>query len=260
MRTETDAGTGKGPDDFSLQWSYWTGTDWAVTTGVTVTAKGACNYPVNIFLSFTNVKTGAPITNTKVTLYRNTDLLYTDYNVQYDDGFMVFETEGVGNFSGAVTADGYVTEEFSTIVDYTASITYTIEVKMTPASEQLTISFTWGSSPDDMDLWVVSVKNSNESVMCITNYASVSTPTCQEITMNIDQKTGGLNGPENVTLTNPSVNKDYTYLIGVEDYKWTVSTKDEIINSGAKITIQNDALTQTEEATLSSSVTPSVSK
>ena len=79
--------------------------------------------------------------------------------------------------------------------------------------------------------------------------------------MDNDNTSGGEAGAETVTLLDNSINQEYVYLIGVEDYKWTVSTKDDIINSGAKITIQNSDLTETLEATLPSTVpAPTVSK
>ena len=186
LRTDTTAGTGTGPDDSSLQWSYWDGSAWTGTNDVSVSLLGVGD---ECIVTTTTTTTATPI-------------------------------------------------------------------------NPVTISFTWGSSPDDMDLWVVSVKDSDNS-NCTTNYASL-TPgysQCTEITLDIDQTMGGLIGPEIVTLKNPPVNKDYTYLIGVEDFKWTDSTKDEIINSGAKITIQNSDLTETVEAILPSSVpAPTVSK
>ena len=36
LRTEANAGTGAGPDDSSLQWSYWTGSAWSLTNDVAV--------------------------------------------------------------------------------------------------------------------------------------------------------------------------------------------------------------------------------
>ena len=111
------------------------------------------------------------------------------------------------------------------------------------------IEFTWGTptaNPADLDIWVVSVKNSDDST-CTTFYNETyyNVTACTEINLDVDQQSGGLNSDgtfnlETVTLSNPSVNKDYTYVIGVDDYNWDESSKDDIVNSAAKIRIYND--------------------
>ena len=208
-----------------------------------------------VTVSFKDSQTNVLITNARVTAYLNYNLLVTDSSVDGSDGTITFNVDCVGNFSGTVTADGFVSTGFWISVDSCGlSQTYTNTFSMDPVSDRVTIQFTWGSppadNPDDLDIWVVSVKNSDDSITCVTYFDDKTS--CTDISLATDQTSGGLNGPENVTLSNPSVNKDYTYIIGIEDYKWTLSNKDDIINSAATITIQNSKLVQTETEVISS--------
>ena len=78
-----------------------------------------------------------------------------------------------------------------------------------------------------LSLETVTYNIRNEST-CATSYENKNN--CTEINLDVDHLNGGLNGPETMTLTNPSVNKDYIYAIGVEDYLWfnSPSNRDSI--------------------------------
>ena len=47
-----------------------------------------------------------------------------------------------------------------------------------------------------------------------------------------------------MTLLDNSINKDYTYLIGIEDYGWGGQGQTDFTRSGAKITITNGIRTE----------------
>ena len=69
---------------------------------------------------------------------------------------------------------------------------------------------------------------------------------------------GGLNGPETVTLTDPTVNTYYTYVIAVNDFGWE-NNGTSFTTSGATITIQDSV--RIEEETLPLNLTaPGVSE
>ena len=115
---------------------------------------------------------------------------------------------------------------------------------MSPELEagQTRIIMSWGTeSPRDVDIHVISVKKSDQST-CRTYYDNQNG--CTEIIQDVDNRKGGNSGAETVTLLDNSINKEYTYLIGIEDYEWRGSGQTDFIHSEAKITITNGVETE----------------
>jgi len=197
-----------------------------------------------------------PVTNAKVTLYFNSSTpLYTDSRVDSSLGTIEFDIPSNGIYSGNVTADGFINSNFELNVNCTALVcTSSLLVALSPfiesndtvVSESVRVIMTWGEKPRDLDLWVVSYDVRNGST-CATWYANKNN--CTEKNLDVDETDGGLNGPETITLTNPSVNKDYVYAIAIDDY----SQSEDFITSGAKVQVVNAV--KTEEHTLPASVT-----
>ena len=71
--------------------------------------------------------------------------------------------------------------------------------------------------PRDLDIRVVSVRKSDKKT-CRTFHGNKKG--CPEISLDLDNTRGGLNGAETLTLLDKNVNKDYTYVIGVQDYNF----------------------------------------
>ena len=101
---------------------------------------------------------------------------------------------------------------------------------------------TWETdSVRDVDLHVVSVRNSDQAT-CRTYYGDMTG--CTMVNQDVDNTEGGNNGAETVTLLDNSINKDYTYLIGIEDYKWDGTWQTDFLQSGSKISITNGVNTE----------------
>ena len=110
---------------------------------------------------------------------------------------------------------------------------------MSPELEagQTRIIMSWETEkPFDLDIHVVSVRNSNQST-CRTYYRNMNG--CTKISQDTDNGSGGNNGSETMTLLDNSINNDYTYLIGMEDYGWGGQGQTNFTQCGAKITITN---------------------
>ena len=100
---------------------------------------------------------------------------------------------------------------------------------------------TWEKAqPTDLDIHVMSVKKTDES-MCRTFYGDKTG--CSQISLDLDNVRGGLNGAETVTLLDNNVNKDYVYIIAVEDYRFQ-SSGNLFLESGASISITNGVKTE----------------
>ena len=71
--------------------------------------------------------------------------------------------------------------------------------------------------PRNLDIRVVSVRKSDKKT-CRTFHGNKRG--CPKISLDLDNTRGGVNGAETLTLLDKNVNKDYTYVIGVEDYNF----------------------------------------
>ena len=76
------------------------------------------------------------------------------------------------------------------------------------------------------------------------------------ISQDVDNTNGGQNGAETITLLDNSINKDFTYLIGIEDYQWNGDGETDFLQSGSKITITNGANTEVDQMVGSSITYP----
>ena len=99
---------------------------------------------------------------------------------------------------------------------------------------------TWETEyPRDLDLHVFSVQRSNQSNFCRTYWGNLpphNAINCTEINLDLDNREGGINGSETITLLNNSVNKDYVYIIAVDDY----NNGTQILQSGVSVEINNN--------------------
>ena len=137
-------------------------------------------------------------------------------------------------------AEGFIP---STVTNYTMSCSSPVcdhvkLVSMSPtlAPGQTRIMMTWEKErPKDLDISVVSVRKSDKKT-CRTWYGNKDR--CPKISLDLDNTKGGPNGAETLTLLDNNVNKDYTYVIGVEDYGFE-SRGAKFLDSGCEIRITN---------------------
>ena len=110
----------------------------------------------------------------------------------------------------------------------------------TLAAGETRIMLTWETeAPSDIDIHIVSVQKSDHST-CRTYYGNKSG--CKKISQDLDNTSGGQNGAETMTLLDNAINKDYVYLIGIEDYNFE-SNGTPFLSSGATITVTNGVKT-----------------
>jgi len=221
----------------------------ACTTTPTTTAtttNTALNPDIEINLIIRNSQTNDPVTNATVTLYRNNELLEDKISVDPFDGTITFNAIGNGNYNGNISALGYFNHTFSIFVDCmysNCSYSRLLTLAQNRGIAEVTIALTWGETPQDLDLYVASVHNSDNTT-CVTYFGNSYG---YEHLYDVDQMFGGLNGPETVTLTDSSINTYYTYVIAVNDFGWE-NNGTSFTTSGATITILDSV--RIEEETL----------
>ena len=104
---------------------------------------------------------------------------------------------------------------------------------------------TWEKNdPKDLDIFVMAVSKVN-STTCLTYYGQKNG--CEEISLDVDNTNGGLNGAETVTLLNNTINKDYVYIIAVEDYQYSIGNTNgsAFLESWAAVRITNNVADET---------------
>ena len=159
------------------------------------------------------------------------------------DGSAFISVHKNGFYSVQIEAEGFVTSDFEMEVQCTSADCPNkrlISMSPTLAAGETRIMLTWGTeTPKDIDIHIVSVKKSDHST-CRTYYGNKSG--CKKISQDLDNTEGGQNGAETMTLLDNAINKDYVYLIGIEDYNFE-SNGTPFINSGATISVTNGVKT-----------------
>ena len=162
-------------------------------------------------------------------------------------------TNGIAQFSNCLSGTFAIHVESAGFIAADASIEvgceqadFTLERLMSISPEleygETRIIMTWDTdSPRDLDIHVISVRNSDQAT-CWTYYGNKNG--CIKVSQDVDNGGGGNNGAESVTLLDNSINKDYTYLIGIEDYRFNSNGQTPFLQSGAKITITNGVNTE----------------
>ena len=107
--------------------------------------------------------------------------------------------------------------------------------------DQTRIMMTWHDMPYDLDLHVMAVKKSDNST-CRTYYGNMDS--CEKIYLDIDNTEGGQNGAETITLEDNTINQQYVYVIGVEDYGFYADKGQAFVNSRVMVTITNGIKTE----------------
>ena len=159
------------------------------------------------------------------------------------DGSLFIPVHKNGFYSVQIEAEGFITSDFEMEVQCTsADCPNRRLVTMSPtlAAGETRIMLTWETeAPSDIDIHIVSVKKSDHST-CRTYYGNKSG--CKKISQDLDNTSGGQNGAETMTLLDNAINKDYVYLIGIEDYNFE-SNGTPFLSSGATITVTNGVKT-----------------
>jgi len=143
-----------------------------------------------------------------------------------------------GEYAVSVQAPGFFDAHFTMEVDcYADDCISSRLVAMSPELEsgQTAIILTWVDTPSDLDIHIMSVNHTDGSY-CKTWYANKNG--CQAISLDLDNESGGMNGAETMTLLDASINQEFAYLIGVEDYYFSQNGA-LFLESGAAITITN---------------------
>ena len=159
------------------------------------------------------------------------------------DGTAFIGVDRNGYYSVQIRADGFIDADFEMEVQCTSADCENKKlISMSPTLDagQTRIMLTWEKeNPSDLDIHIVSVKKSDHST-CRTYYGNKSG--CTKISLDLDNTSGGLNGAETMTLQDNALNKDYVYVIAVEDYNFE-SSGNYFLDAGAQVTITNGVKT-----------------
>merc|ERR1712232_445355 len=144
-----------------------------------------------------------------------------------------------GNYQVCIYKEGFEDKNTTIFVDATMDneiVSKFIIMNPDIAPGETNIQMTWETNPpQDMDLFVGAIRNSDDDFCLI----SFDNPDCEAASKIRDNADGGSNGPETVLLTDPAVNSQYTYVLGVNDFDFGNSGAD-LEMSMAFITVINN--------------------
>ena len=197
-----------------------------------------------------NSQDNKPIPGAKVTVYYThkssakggfgalTKTVYLARNKMVKaNGKISMEVPEVTTYNIRISAEGFL-ETNPHYIMKSAKCDHIKPVTMSPIllPGQTRIMMTWEQAhPKDLDIRVVSIRKSDKKT-CRTFYGHKTG--CPAISLDLDNTKGGPNGAETLTLLDNNVNKDYTYVIGVEDYGFE-SRGAKFLDSGCEIRITN---------------------
>jgi len=207
-------------------------------------------YPdfVSLDISVKNSQNDAPVTEALVSVSMGTEIVADSVAVD-GNGFVSIQVFQNGIYTVVIEASGFITSEFEMTVacssDSDSECVYNPKTAiLSPelAPGETRIIMTWETNvPSDLDIHVISVRKSDSSI-CRTYYGNQGG--CEQISLDNDNTSGGEAGAETVTLLDNSINQDYVYLIGVEDYGF-VDGGIPFLSAGAQISITNGLSTVT---------------
>ena len=134
------------------------------------------------------------------------------------EGCLTFSGVDDGELIMQISATGFITRTIK--VDVVAHCELEKLVIMSPTLDSVKsrIVLMWGELPKDIDTHVVAIRKYNHASLCKTYY--VNFKWCDEISLDLKNTEGGLNGAETVTLQNSTVNSEFYYLIGIHEYNF----------------------------------------
>jgi len=167
--------------------------------------------------------------------------VYVDVPVD-KDGTKSIELPEISFYKLKISADGFIDNIIEEFYDADVDIFVALSPELLP--EETRIILTWDKNPKDLDIFVMAVSKVN-STTCLTYYGQKNG--CEEISLDVDNTNGGLNGAETVTLLNNTINKDYVYIIAVEDYHYTIGNTNgsAFLESWAAVRITNNVADET---------------
>ena len=119
------------------------------------------------------------------------------------DGTKLIELPDISAYEVRISADGFIDYIIQELYDADVDIFVALSPELLP--EETRIILTWEKNdPKDLDIFVMAVSKVS-STSCLTIYAYDD---CEEISLDVDNTNGGLNGAETVTLLNNTINTD----------------------------------------------------
>ena len=210
-----------------------------------------------------NSQDNKPIPRAKVTVYythRSRIVFLARNKMVKANGKISMEVPEVTRYEIKISAEGFLESNPHYIMKCTfpPKCDHIKLVTMSPVLPpgQTRIMMTWEHAhPKDLDIRVVSIRKSDKKT-CRTFYGHKTG--CPKISLDLDNTKGGPHGSETLTLLDNNVNKDYTYVIAVEDFSFE-NNGQSFLDSGCEIKITNGVKTK-EKKMVAKSVTHGKSK
>jgi len=130
-----------------------------------------------------------------------------------------------------VSKEGFDDQEIANVSIEGDSCEQMLQIPLNPKSKDGRIILTWDKRvPQDIDLYLIEF--AQKQIDCKTNYEQM-TPDCSNNTLDIDNKKGGPNGPETITVKD--LDKAKTYMVLA--HKFSSENTGHFCGSGARVAV-----------------------
>ena len=190
-----------------------------------------------------NSQNNNPVTGAVVSVTNDDGVVAKNVTVNAE-GIAVIRVKNNGLYKVHIEAEGFVSSDIEMEVKCTSADCpnkklLTLSPTLEPGETRIMMNWE-KNTPNDLDLHIVAVKKFKKFKTCRTYFDRKNS--CEKISLDLDNTSGGQNGAETITLQDNSINKDYVYLIGIEDYGWEADGI-PFLSAGATITITNGVKT-----------------
>ena len=157
-----------------------------------------------------------------------------------EDGKVSVKLKHRGKHTILVKAEGFISQNVTLDLQCEKDTCYSehtfiLTPDLPPGKTRVTLSWQ-KKEPKDLDLNIYAIKKS-DNVACRTYWKRKKQ--CASVMLDVDNRAGGPAGGETITLEDNTVNKDYVYLVGIEDFRF-VKRGAPFMVSGAMVTITNE--------------------
>merc|ERR1719187_2756242 len=215
----------------------------APTTTTTTTTLPPPPPPKTIKVTVRDAETNDPVERSLVEATLLTDTSYSEMTYTNSMGIAkIFVTE-TGKYSITAEKRDYIVGTGRVLIraqaGYKGRATVTTS-RILPAGT-LRMIMNWQENPQDMDLHAYQV-NMEDKEACQTYYRNMNS--CIGVKQDLDNRLGGLESPETITISDISTNSHYTYMVFIDDYSNHGRSLQE---SEAELTVTDGLDTKTYE-------------
>jgi len=203
---------------------------------VSLHSAGSSDVDTTLNIRVKEAASSFPVAGASVHVSLNDDSSYQELRQTDDNGVINLKLNQNGEYTVRVEDAAYIPAAEEVEISCSDGDSCSVSTLLSPSRKMETglirLIMNWGEVPRDLDLYVFQVSKDNAFHRCITS--THSQDSCNGVSMNVDNKAGGLEGAETVTIQDMTLKHGYTYMVYVDDNSGKGTSLD---SSKARITV-----------------------